>query len=82
MELQFMQIAVHSKERQRHSSSEGTGLLKNVPQRSVTEKKAPFLALIDLKFCMILQPLPLGFLTSRMGILQGLVQGTINPFSM
>ena len=40
------------------------------------------IALLDLKSCVNLQPLPLGFLTGRMGVLPGLVQGTVRPFLM
>ena len=40
------------------------------------------MAFIDLRSCTNLQPLPLGFLTSRMGVLQGLVHGMISPLLM
>ena len=36
------------------------------------------IALLDLKSCVNLQPLPIGFLTGRMGVLPGLVR----PFLM
>ena len=40
------------------------------------------MAFIDLRSCTNLQPLPLGFLTGRMRMLQGLVHGMISPLLM
>ena len=47
-----------------------------------TECRGITIALIDVRSWTNFQPLPFGFLTGKMGVLQRLVQGTMSPFLM